>query len=503
MAESPCRDGSDYRYDSDSSREITPSPTPVPTQAQPDMVPASAIMALTSTIESLREEIRGMKISYDNLLQENSELRKQMAASNEQHRRDFLVLISQQPQTVPPPIQPETDRAPTQLQPAQTTEIHPQNNQSTEIHPQAHQSTDMQPQVDQPMDAEEWTTVQPRKKRRAPTTSSSSSDEEKSPRKPTKKPAIQRESDPGSSKDQPPEESNQVQSSTKRPPPIFIHKEGQWMAVRNQLPTATIKLTSTGMRLQLSSVDDYRKARSILEQQNIEMHSYTLDEDKNLHVVMRGIPKIITDSQITKDLEDQGFKPSAVRRMTSKHTRKQIPLVKIEVPKSEKHIYDVKVCCLVRITMEPMKKRTGPNQCYRCQIYGHCQNNCTATPRCVRCGGHHRAAECKLPREQPAKCANCRGQHPANFRGCPRCPKPSQQAPAPRVLPTTRITPGTSYAKASSPPPATQAPVTQAPTAPAEDIADVIKSILRQQQQQQEQTNALIAKLFNQIQAQK
>nr|CAH7730417.1 unnamed protein product [Callosobruchus chinensis] len=91
--------------------------------------------------------------------------------------------------------------------------------------------------------------------------------------------------------------------------------------------------------------------------------------------------------------------------------------------------------------MEPMKKRTGPNQCYRCQIYGHCQNNCTATPRCVRCGGHHRAAECKLPREQPAKCANCRGQHPANFRGCPRCPKPSQQAPAPRVLPTTRITP--------------------------------------------------------------
>nr|CAH7723087.1 unnamed protein product [Callosobruchus chinensis]CAH7737518.1 unnamed protein product [Callosobruchus chinensis] len=111
------------------------------------------------------------------------------------------------------------------------------------------------------------------------------------------------------------------------------------------------------------------------------MHSYTLDEDKNLHVVMRGIPKIITDSQITKDLEDQGFKPSAVRRMTSKHTRKQIPLVKIEVPKSEKHIYDVKVCCLVRITMEPMKKRTGPNQCYRCQIYGHCQNNCTATPR--------------------------------------------------------------------------------------------------------------------------
>nr|CAI5822696.1 unnamed protein product [Callosobruchus analis] len=41
------------------------------------------------------------------------------------------------------------------------------------------------------------------------------------------------------------------------------------------------------------------------------------------------------------------------------------------------------------------------------------------------------------------------------------------------------------------------------PTETAEDIADVIKTILRQQQQQQEQTNALIAKLFNQIQAQK
>nr|CAH7720962.1 unnamed protein product [Callosobruchus chinensis] len=48
-------------------------------------------------------------------------------------------------------------------------------------------------------------------------------------------------------------------------------------------------------------------------------------------------------------------------------------------------------------------------------IYGHCQNNCTATPRCVRCGGHHRAAEGKLPREQPAKCANCRGAYGSHF----------------------------------------------------------------------------------------
>ncbi|GFR22455.1 hypothetical protein TNCT_220631 [Trichonephila clavata] len=46
------------------------------------------------------------------------------------------------------------------------------------------------------------------------------------------------------------------------------------------------------------------------------------------------------------------------------------------------------------------------------------------TPRCVKCAGNHLAKECeKLFGEKP-KCCLCGGEHPANFLGCPKNPKP-------------------------------------------------------------------------------
>ncbi|CAH2016649.1 unnamed protein product [Acanthoscelides obtectus] len=74
------------------------------------------------------------------------------------------------------------------------------------------------------------------------------------------------------------------------------------------------------------------------------------------------------------------------------------------------------------VKIEAQKKREGPGQCYRCQQFGHSQQNCSGAPKCVRCAGAHRASECKVPQERAATCANCGGSHPANYGGCPRRP---------------------------------------------------------------------------------
>lgn len=93
----------------------------------------------------------------------------------------------------------------------------------------------------------------------------------------------------------------------------------------------------------------------------------------------------------------------------------------------------------------------------------------------MRCGANHHTAECKKPRDQPAKCANCEGAHPANYRGCPAFPKPkaankvvegqrvqarklqpeqakparaAAQAPQPAAGPSSLIQEGKSYASA-------------------------------------------------------
>jgi len=58
-------------------------------------------------------------------------------------------------------------------------------------------------------------------------------------------------------------------------------------------------------------------------------------------------------------------------------------------------------------------------QCFQCQRIGHTRQTCHNNPRCVKCTEGHLAADCpKKTREAPAKCANCGGDHPANYRGC-------------------------------------------------------------------------------------
>lgn len=54
----------------------------------------------------------------------------------------------------------------------------------------------------------------------------------------------------------------------------------------------------------------------------------------------------------------------------------------------------------------------------RCQEYGHSKSYCYKPHICVKCGGQHDTRTCEKPRNTPAKCALCKGDHPANYKGC-------------------------------------------------------------------------------------
>lgn len=46
--------------------------------------------------------------------------------------------------------------------------------------------------------------------------------------------------------------------------------------------------------------------------------------------------------------------------------------------------------------------------------------------RCVKCLGNHYYKECPKQANTPPKCVNCKGDHPANFRGCSYFKKPDR-----------------------------------------------------------------------------
>lgn len=230
-------------------------------------------------------------------------------------------------------------------------------------------------------------------------------------------------------------------SQTAKIPPVVLREKSTWTTVSRKLADRKIKFVKAktigeGISIHPESADDYRKMTSLLKTENHEYHTYALPEDKLLRVVIRGIAEGVDSREVEEDLKRQGFAPTSVQRMTSRRTRKQIPLVLVQVPQSQERILEITRCHNLVVKVEKQRPQQRVSQCYRCQRFGHAQSMCTAQAKCVKCGGNHHSGDCKRTKEVPAKCANCQGAHPASYRGCPSCPKrqqpPQQQDDKPK-----------------------------------------------------------------------
>ncbi|UYV81233.1 hypothetical protein LAZ67_20000416 [Cordylochernes scorpioides] len=123
--------------------------------------------------------------------------------------------------------------------------------------------------------------------------------------------------------------------------------------------------------------------------------------------------------------------------------------IRVTLPKTPKNkdIYNITDICDMKCRVEAYRAPKGPGQCHRCQNFGHskfeCRETkfeCRETPKCVKCGENHFTSECSKQKEVLPKCANCLGQHTANWRGCPHSTKkkknkdiPSQKNPRPNA----------------------------------------------------------------------
>lgn len=173
--------------------------------------------------------------------------------------------------------------------------------------------------------------------------------------------------------------------------------------------------------------DMQRGITKLLDEKNICYHSYQLPSDKNLKVVIRGLPADTEVVEIQDELHREGFLATQISQMTRRRNgeRTNLPLFLVTLPRtdSSRAIYSTQYLLNLKIRIESYKGRKGPTQCYRCQAFFHAQRNCRHNPRCVKCAGPHLTVECPKPREDKPKCANCQGEHTANWPQCPSYPR--------------------------------------------------------------------------------
>lgn len=235
-----------------------------------------------------------------------------------------------------------------------------------------------------------------------------------------------------------------VKPKRERIAPITIEDKGagwthisKWIDAQKDINYSRAKNTEKGIEILPTTAYGYRTILRYMAAQNILGFANQLQEEKELKIVIRGVPVEQTENDVGNDLLDKGFHPTMVTRM-KRMGGIPMPLVLVSLPRGEKEIFNLREVLCLRVRVETLRTRAKVSQCHRCQQFGHGQSRCTLKPKCVRCAGEHHTVDCLEPREGPRKCSNCDGDHAANYSQCPRRPRMAPKRELPPRTPAWR-----------------------------------------------------------------
>ncbi len=203
-------------------------------------------------------------------------------------------------------------------------------------------------------------------------------------------------------------------------------------------------LGNGSIKIKAACVDSYRQILNLLKKMQeetgnsneqdaqdlakIEYHCYKLKQDRNYCFIIRGLHPTTNLQRIKDALFQQGYRVchivnlrKRIKSADGNYTYKQLPLHRVEIISTEhnREVLDIRELLYTKVTMEAPRKTRDIPQCVRCQQLGHTKNYCAIAQRCVKCAGSHWTKDCKKPIDAKPTCANCGGEHPANYKGCP------------------------------------------------------------------------------------
>lgn len=241
-------------------------------------------------------------------------------------------------------------------------------------------------------------------------------------------------------------------------PPILLEIRKEWTHenIKNIVSTYSNRfhlLYKSGGKVAINcfTTEAHKAIKEGFYKEGISFLTYTRKDEKPRKVVIKGLPAS-TEKYLPAELEKLGFKPSSVTTLKSKgNSDRPCPPFLIQLPAGTDISQFKKIRYLLNcvVTIEKFTpNRTQGTQCFRCQRFGHSSHNCNMPTRCVKCTKPHATSECpKIGREEPARCCNCEGEHPANYKNCSarvaylerlHKQKMMQQRPLPLMHPSTQ-----------------------------------------------------------------
>lgn len=225
------------------------------------------------------------------------------------------------------------------------------------------------------------------------------------------------------------------------PPPIFVSEVNNFNLLKatilqNVKHETNFKTLANGkIKINTAESDDFRNIihllNSIKSQEKhllygIAYHTYQCKQERPYKVVIRGLHSTTNVVDIKEEFARLGHEAIRItnviikKRINGVQNKIAFPLFYIDLaPKTNnKDVYNITQLLYCKIKIEPPRIKKEIPQCKNCQGFRHTQNYCQRKAKCVKCDGKHHPSECRKSKNMACKCANCGGDHTANWKEC-------------------------------------------------------------------------------------
>ncbi|GFT89499.1 nucleic-acid-binding protein from transposon X-element [Trichonephila clavipes] len=140
------------------------------------------------------------------------------------------------------------------------------------------------------------------------------------------------------------------------------------------------------LRVFPASAEEHRLIQKYISDKKLRSHTFEMAHNKQLKVVLRGLPTDFNQEELMSELHSFGFQPNHISLLRNRKTNTNMPLFLVTLPKSpeSRGIFNIKTIGFFRVAVEPLNKSTMPPQCYRCQEFFHHSRFCARAPKCLK-----------------------------------------------------------------------------------------------------------------------
>lgn len=223
---------------------------------------------------------------------------------------------------------------------------------------------------------------------------------------------------------------NEEKVKTKIPPLVIYNNIENHVKTLNEMKKdltdeISLKCKSNRIIIYTKNIQDYNKMREKIAAAQVQYHTYSLDSEKPITTILKGLPNNITIEEILQDLAEKNLQVIEVKQFLKKvettpgcFKEYKLPIYRVRFHENTK-VADFKKyrsVCFCKISWEKNLRKKLVTQCFKCQSFGHIAKNCFKNEICANCADKHNTKECSNPKNY--KCANCSGPHPSYDTEC-------------------------------------------------------------------------------------